>query len=70
MTSGATDTQISIGPPEILFDMPLSMGCYQTSPSSENINTLFSSTSGDMTPAKCIVTCLAENNDYRYAGTM
>ena len=57
-------------PPELLLDVPFSMGCYQLPtterPDGNSLNP--ESPNSDQSPASCILTCLRKGSQYRYAG--
>ena len=65
--SGNSATTINMGPPEILLDMPHSMGCYAIL-DSYNTSYFVPHISSSLTPAKCITYCAKQNPPIRYAG--
>ena len=60
------DSELYFSPPELLLDVPYSMGCFKGSP--DNAVTFDSFT--DKNPASCILGCLSKGEDYRFAGVL
>ena len=60
------DSKLYFSPPELLLDVPFSMGCYQGS--TANAETVDPIT--DTTPASCILGCALKGPEYRFAGLM
>ena len=67
MISGGSPTVFTIGPPEIIFDTPVSLGCHLLSEDFQ-INGPQSTVMSDLSPASCLIHCLAQNR--RFAGTL
>ena len=64
--AGADSTSLYFAAPEILLDMPYSMGCYEMTTEANTIN--FDTTMSDPSPVSCLLTCQAKGSDYRFAG--
>ena len=64
--AGADSTSLYFAAPEILLDMPYSMGCYELTTVGNTIN--FDTTMSDPSPASCLLTCQAKGSNYRFAG--
>ena len=60
------DSELYFSPPELLLDVPYSIGCFTGSPG--NAVTFDSFT--DKNPASCILGCLSKGEDYRFAGVL
>merc|ERR1712150_75530 len=67
--SGGDNTKINIGPPEMLLDMPYSMGCY-IAPQDFETNKPPVTVMSNLSPASCIINCLSESSQKRFAGLM
>ena len=67
--SGGDDTNITIGPPEILLDMPYSMGCY-VAPAEFLTNKPPSTSMSNLSPANCLINCFKENPLQRFVGNL
>ena len=62
--SGSDNSVLNVGPFEVLIDVPIHMGCYES-------NAKLIETSGqleEVTPASCIRVCDQTNTIYRFAG--
>ena len=63
--AGAASTALYFAAPEILLDMPYSMGCYELT-QDNTIN--FDTTMSEPSPVSCLLVCQAKGSDYRFAG--
>ena len=69
MISGGEDTKINLGPPELLIDVPYSMGCFLL-PKDFQVNKPPSTSMTNLSPASCLTTCMSENEEQRFAGML
>ena len=61
ITSTKNGATIYSGPPELIMDVPFEMGCYQILNSTQMPAPV---TTIDLTPASCIVLCLADAKSF------
>ena len=60
------NSELYFSPPELLLDVPYSMGCFTGSP--DNAVTFDSFT--DKNPASCILGCISKGDEFRFAGVL
>ena len=70
VVAGDANTIVSVTPPELLIDVPFSMGCYKiredVSSNADPITKEFDLP--DPSPASCILECFKKDPEYRVAG--
>ena len=64
------DSELHVAPPELLFDVPFSMGCYKIREDVAS-NAEAITKEADLpnpSPASCILQCLQKGSEYRISG--
>ena len=69
VTSGGSATQINIGPPEVLLDVPYAMGCFSMMESFTSVGPDYHELV-NLDPAKCITFCLDTDDRKRFVGNL
>ena len=69
--AGVAETDLFFQPPELLLDVPHSMGCYEFEKAMDSYDNIsFLNLESDVTPASCILACYKTSSEYRYSGKL